>query len=240
MKLPEHLLEDEHWLFVNKPAGLLSVPDRYDQRLPNILHLLRKKYGPEIFIVHRLDRETSGVLVVAKTETAHRQLSLQFQQRKVEKTYLALVLGQPNPTTGTIDQPIYAPDQAKKMMVSTQGKPALTHYETLETFRGYSLVAAQPVTGRTHQIRVHLQYLGYPIVADPLYGDGKPFLLSKLKGKRKYHLGADQTERPLLARTGLHAHRLNLFHPVTGQPTTVEAPPPKDLRATLAQLRKWS
>lgn len=232
------IFEDDHLLVVNKAPGLLSIPDRFVPGKPNLQTLLSQEYG-RVFVVHRLDRETSGILCFARTEAAHRHLSLQFENRQVEKTYLALVDGVPREPEGRIEKAIAPhPSQAGKMMVDDRGKPALTHYRTVETFRAFALLEVGIETGRTHQIRVHLAAIGHPLAVDTLYGQREGFYLSEIKGRR-YNLGRGKEERPLMSRSSLHAWRLRLNHPGREELMTFEAEPPKDFRAMLKQLRKW-
>ncbi len=237
MKL-ELLHQDDHLVVVNKPADILSVPDRHDPDLPNLKHLLLDRLGGDIIPVHRLDRPTTGLLVFARTPEAHRALSMQFEHRKVEKVYLAIVDGVPAAEEATIDEPI-APHPAKvgHMMVSARGKFARTDYKVMEAFSNFSLLGVQIFTGRTHQIRVHLAYIGHPLMVDTNYGKRTEFKLSELKGRR-YNLGKHEEERPLLARLPLHAHRLGFTHPDNGEWIEFKVEPPKDMRAVIAQLRK--
>lgn len=235
----ELIYEDEALLVVNKPPDLLTIPDRFDSTKPNLYHLLSMQYEEKIYVVHRIDRETSGVICFAKTEEAHKNLSQQFEGRVVEKIYLALVDGKPTPPEGTIDKPIgQHPTQAGKMTVSRDGKTALTDYKTVEVFKAFALMEANIKTGRTHQIRVHFKFIGHPLAIDPLYGRREAFFLSEIKN-RNYQLGKDQEENPLMSRATLHAARLELNHPSTGARMSFAAAPPKDFQAVLNQLRKW-
>ncbi|MTB52914.1 RluA family pseudouridine synthase [Lewinella sp. W8] len=239
MKVPI-IFEDEHLLVVNKPAGLLTVPDRYDPGIGNLVHYLGTRYGDPILPVHRLDRPTSGVVVVARTPAAHKELNRQFREREVDKIYHALVEGVPAAEEAEIDEPIGPnPGKSGQMMVTARGKYALTLYKVMEPIGDqFSLVGVQIFTGRTHQIRVHLAYIGHPLVVDPFYGKRTEFMLSEIKG-RKYRLGKHtHEERPLLNRVPLHAHRLAFTHPATGERMSFEAERPKDMRAVLNQLRK--
>ncbi|MFN0216968.1 MAG: RluA family pseudouridine synthase [Saprospiraceae bacterium] len=234
----ELIYEDDQIVVVTKPAGLLTIPDRAGN--PNsLLAALQSKFG-KIFIVHRLDRETSGVLCFARNEAAHRHLSMQMEHHTADKFYLALLDGILHHEEGKIDKPIgehyHIPG---KMAVTNSGKPSLTFYRVLEHFQRFTLVEAQIKTGRTHQIRVHFQSIGYPLAVDALYGRRESFLLSEIKGK-KYKSGKfTELERPLMERTSLHAARLRLQHPSTEEVMEFRSELPKDFEAVLSQLRKW-
>jgi 23S rRNA pseudouridine955/2504/2580 synthase/23S rRNA pseudouridine1911/1915/1917 synthase len=228
------LAETTDWVALNKPAGLLSIPDREGKEI-SLKQLLVEQYG-SILTVHRLDRDTSGLILFARTEKAHQLLSRQFENRETEKIYQGLVSGVPMQTEGRIEAPI-APDPAVagKMRVHRAGKDSLTGYRLLEALGPCSWMEFNLYTGRTHQIRVHLQHLGHPLLCDPLYGDGKPFLLSSVKSRYKLSRHEEE-ERPLLARLALHAARLRFAW--EGRPVELEAPLPRDLRAVLQQLGK--
>jgi 23S rRNA pseudouridine1911/1915/1917 synthase len=229
------LWEDVTILAINKPAGLLVLPDRYDHRLPDLYGLLKDTFGT-IYVVHRIDKETSGVVLFAKTAEAHAQLNIDFEQRRIKKKYLTIVMGVPNTDAGCIDIPIIENEHGiRKMVTDTKkGRDSRTEYTVIERFVGYSFIEARPSTGRTHQIRVHLSALGLPILADPLYGDGRGFFLSSIK--RNYL--KKEEEQPLLRRTALHAFSLSFNHPATHENIVVEAPLPKDMEAVLKALRK--
>ena len=236
MKLNDIIIkETNEWVALNKPAGLLSIPDREGKDI-SLKKLLIEKYS-NIFTVHRLDRETSGLILFAKTEEAHKHLSQQFEERQTEKIYQGMVFGSLANKKGTIDAPI-AEHPVKKgtMTVYRKGKEAITDYEVLEDFKIFSWVQFQIHTGRTHQIRVHAKHVGHPIICDEQYGDGKPVLLSSLKHKFKLSKN-ELEERPLLNRLALHALSLQ-FADVNRETTRLEAPLPKDLKALLQQLRK--
>jgi 23S rRNA pseudouridine955/2504/2580 synthase/23S rRNA pseudouridine1911/1915/1917 synthase len=228
--------QDADLVSLNKPSGILSVPDRFDEQLPSLKRMLKEELG-EIFVIHRLDRDTSGLILFAKNAEAHRYYSGIFEDRKVEKTYLGLVHGVPQQAGGTIDKPIAPHFTVKgKMMVYRKGKNAITHYRTLETFGLYSLMEFRIETGRTHQIRVHMQDMGHPIVCDVLYGTDEPVLLSRIK--RNYKLSKQELEeRPLLNRLALHSWKLS-FTDRLGKELSLEAELPKDMTAVLQQLRK--
>lgn len=229
------IFENEAFIAVNKPSGLLSIPDRMGQEI-SLKDILKEKYG-EIYTVHRLDKDTSGVIVFARTEEAHKALSQLFEARETEKYYVGLVYGNMMTTSGSIDAPIMEhPGKATKMMTHANGKVSLTDYEVLENFRLYSWVKFRIHTGRTHQIRVHMQHIGHPIVCDEIYGEAKPLLLSSLKRNFKLSKTAEE-EKPILNRLALHSFQL-LFT-LEGKTYELEAPLPKDLRAVLQQLKKW-
>ncbi len=230
------IFENEQFIVINKPAGMLSIPDR-KQSEPSLKDKLKEKYG-EIFTVHRLDKGTSGVIVFAKDEETHKQLSQLFEGREVAKYYLGLVHGIVTPPKGSIDAPIAEhPAHNGKMMTHVKGKTSLTDYEVLENFKLFSWVKFQILTGRTHQIRVHMQHIGNSIVCDDLYGDATPVYLSSFK--RNYKLSKkEEDERPILSRLGLHSWQLKFE--LNGVKYEYEAEVPKDLKALLQQLRKRS
>jgi 23S rRNA pseudouridine955/2504/2580 synthase/23S rRNA pseudouridine1911/1915/1917 synthase len=236
MYKPEIIFENDAFIAINKPAGMLSIPDR-EGKEPSLKSWLREKYG-NIFTVHRLDRETSGVIVFAKDEATHKFLSEAFEHRDVEKLYQGLVQGSLAEPSGSINQPIMEhPAKPGTMVVNRRGKESLTDYEVLEDLGLYSLVQFRIHTGRTHQIRVHMQSLGHPIVCDELYGDPRPIRISSFK--RNFKLSKDQEEeRPILSRLALHSHLLH-FRDAAGEFHTLEAPLPKDMRALIQQLKKW-
>ncbi|WP_295127926.1 RluA family pseudouridine synthase [uncultured Chitinophaga sp.] len=230
------LFENDDFVALNKPSGLLTIPDRHDNELASLQGLLKKKYE-QIFTVHRLDRETSGLILFAKHEASHKFLSQLFESRGVQKFYLGIINGELPTTQGSVDQPIMDhPVQKGKMVTNAKGRPALSDYEVLENFSLFSLVKVQIHTGRTHQIRVHMKYLGHPIAVDELYGTATPIKLSAIK--KKFKLGKyTEEEKPLLSRLALHAFQLR-FTDMHGMEQVMEAPLPKDMQAVLQQLRK--
>jgi RluA family pseudouridine synthase len=238
------LHRDPHFLAIDKPAGLPSVRERWtdeESALVKAWNLLREdgEEHEKPRVVHRLDKGTTGVLLFATSLEAARSLSRQFKDREIEKTYYALVLGTPPEGSGTIE--VRIDDRRREPgpveIVRKRGRPAITEWRVEEAFRGYSLLEVRPRTGRTHQIRVSLRHLGYPLLVDPLYGGREALYLSELKPgyKRK----KDQEERPLLSRVSLHAARIAFTHPVSGEPVAVEAGMPKDLLLALKYLRKY-
>jgi RluA family pseudouridine synthase len=228
---------DDELLVVNKPASITVIPDGYDPEAACLKGILETDFG-KLWIVHRLDRQTSGVLVFARTQSAHRILNEQFADRHVKKVYHALVLGRPQWDKELIDFPLFVDGDRKHRTVVNyqQGKSAVTQVKVLERFKLWALVEARPFTGRTHQIRVHLSAAGIPIVADALYGDGIPLYLSNIK--KDYRKKAS-SERPLLSRLGLHACALTLTHPKNQSEKKFDAPYFKDMRTALNGLRKY-
>ncbi|HLF39197.1 MAG TPA: 23S rRNA pseudouridine(1911/1915/1917) synthase RluD [Burkholderiales bacterium] len=218
----EVVFEDDTLLVVNKPAGLVVHPGSGNWQGTLLNALLRRVPGlagiPRAGIVHRLDKDTSGLLVVAKTLTAQASLVRQLQARSVKREYLAVAHGR-IARDGRIEAPIGRhPVKRTKMAVVARGRPAVTHYQVLERYAGASLLRLRLETGRTHQIRVHLSALGHPLVGDPVYG------------KRSSSI--------TFPRQALHAERLALVHPTTGKAVDWQVEPPADMRELLESLRK--
>ncbi len=229
------LFENDYFIALNKPAGVLSIPDRM-QSEPSLKDRLIEKYG-SIFTIHRLDKETSGIILFAKDAATHKFFSKQFEEKAMEKYYMGLVHGSPAHETGSIGGAIMEHPVFKgQMVINKNGKPSLTDYEVIEIFSKYSLVKFQLHTGRTHQIRVHSKNIGHPIVCDPLYGDGKPVMLSSIKKKFKLSKHDDE-ERPMLSRVALHSYQLK-FTDEQGKAFDLTAELPKDMRALMQQLKK--
>jgi len=242
------LFEDEHLLAIDKPVRMLTSPDRYDAQRPNLMKLLHAGVSAGkpwavargltyLANVHRLDFETSGVLLLAKDKPALVKAASILGSQKPVKHYVALVQGHPPDQLFEVDIPIGPhPRHVGRMHVDrAHGKKSRTQFEVVEAFRGYTLLRCRPFTGRTHQIRIHLRHVHLPIVGDALYL-GKPLLLSAIK--RDYRLKPGRTERPLIDSVALHAERLEIPHPVTGQSVVIESPWPKDLRVALKYLRQ--
>lgn len=230
------LYEDASLLVINKPAGLLSIPGR-DISEESLLDSL-KKNSTSPLVVHRLDRDTSGVLIFAKTPDVHRALSLQFSERSITKTYHAIVVGRPVEDTFSINEHLLV-DGHGKVMVSAGGKASFTRCQVVERFSRYTLMEVNPITGRQHQIRVHLAHKGYPLAVDPLYGSAKPLTIADIKPGVRRSGEEGSPESALIKRTPLHASSVEVVHPEGGQPMVFKAPMPKDMLATLTQLRKW-
>jgi len=230
--------EDDHIVVVVKPAGLVVHPG-HGRRSGTLVNALLGRGTPlapaggaeRPGIVHRLDRETSGLLVVAKTDEAHRALAASFARRAVKKTYLALVWGHPDPPAGTIDRAIgrSRSDRTKMTVGARRSRSALTSFRTVERLPGFALLEVDLVTGRTHQIRVHFESLRHPVVGDTRYGRRHAGMLRDPR-KRAALLG--------FHRLALHAARIAFAHPVTGSEVAFEAPLPSELADLVAALRR--
>lgn len=245
----EILHDDEAILALNKPAGMLVAPDRWNKKREHLVGLLQAAIRTgqpwatargitQLANAHRLDAPTSGVILFARTRTALLDLAEQFHDRHPAKVYVALTLGA-FPSEGiVVDQPI-APSSAipGRSVISASGKPAVTRFTVLESFKGYTLVRAEPETGRLHQIRLHLQSIHCSLVGDPQYGPGTPLLLSNIK--RDYRM-KPEGENPLMGRPALHAESITIQHPVTHEPVTIAAPWPKDFNVAIKYLRKFA
>lgn len=228
---------DDDIVVLNKSSGLLIAADRYDETAPRLDLLAEKEFG-RLFAVHRIDKDTSGIIIYARNEEAHKNLSMQFEKREVQKTYYALVYGHPMWDELEEKAPLLPDGDARHRTVVDRrlGKPSVTYFTHVGNVGPFSWIKCEPKTGRTHQIRVHLQANKISIVCDPLYsGNQKPVRLSEIK--RKWN-GDDKSERPLLSRLALHAYQIEFTHPKTGEKVTFKAPFPKDMEATRNQLEK--
>ena len=240
----EMLVDDPAFSVVAKPSGVPTVPERFAKDRRTVVDLVADIWrktdpaAPEPVVCHRLDRDTSGCLVLAKDRESARTLMEAFRERTVSKTYLAIVLGAPQPPAGEVEFQV-APDRFRPgamSIVPKKGKECRDAYETLETFRGLALVRVTPKTGRTHEVRLAMKHLGCPCAIDPLYGGREPILLSAFK--RGYRVGRDRAETPLVDRLTLHAATIEFPHPSGTGTVRAEAPLPRDLAATLRQLRR--
>jgi 23S rRNA pseudouridine1911/1915/1917 synthase len=237
--------EDDRVLVINKSPGLSVIPERSRTKaefLNAVLHHLRRRpdeASARVHVVHRLDKFTSGVILVAKDRDAVRTLTEQFESRTLHREYLAVVQGEMASDRGLIDRPI-GPDPNRPGYFAVdvpKSRPAVTEYVVEEHFRGFSLLRLTLQTGRTHQIRVHLFAEGSPLAVDPIYGGTECLCLSELK--RGYRRKRGQAEKPLIERVSLHAQRLQFAHPTDGRPVVVEADPPDDFALLLKMLRKY-
>ena len=225
------LWEDEDYMLINKPPFIATLEDRAD---PNNILKLAKAYHADAQVCHRIDKETSGVLAIAKHAEAYRSLAVQFEERSVEKEYHAVVDGIHDLQDFKVDAPIYPMGKGIAKIDQRRGKEAVTYFTTTTAFRQHTLLSCKPISGRMHQIRVHLSSIGAPIVGDEQYG-GKPFYLSTLK--KKYNLKKWTEEQPLIKRFALHAKRLAFKLP-NGELKSTAAPYPKDFNVLVKQLEK--
>ncbi len=239
----EVIFEDQDLAVIAKPAGLAVHPTKDQEEITlvhGLLHRLKDLSGiggeERPGIVHRLDRDTSGVILVAKSDRAHQQLSLQFKDRSIQKTYWAILRGTPPAREGRLDLAIgRSYYHRKKMMVRTDrgSREAVTEYKILEEFEGYAFAEISPRTGRTHQIRVHMAKIRTPVACDQLYGREKRIYRSELAGKPR-----EPQEAPLIERQALHARSIRFGHPVTGEEMRFEVDMPPDMTRLLAALRE--
>lgn len=255
--LPPVIFEDEALIAFDKPSGLLIAPDRWDKSRVNLMSLVHDALGHGVANVHRLDADTSGLVLCTKTKAALDFVSGQFQSKTVEKVYFALVAaagpcaapwaGGAKPVAGAggalpeafrVDLVLKEDDAnpGRMCVVRKHGKGAATDFAVRERFGAFTLLECRPQTGRTHQIRVHLAASGWPILNDPFYGGDTRLLLSDLK--RGYKGRAD--EKPLLARLALHASALTFTHPLSRERITLTAPLPHDFEVALKYLRKFA
>lgn len=210
------IYQDEHILVIDKPAGLPVLPDGWEKDAPYLVKMLEEEFG-KTWIVHRLDKVTSGVMVFARTAEAHRALNIQFEDHEADKVYHAIVEGEPKWNEKTAKFPLRA-DVGKKhrtVVNDKNGKPSETRFRILKRYQGAALVEAMPMTGRTHQVRVHASALGHPLLGDILYG---------------------ASETDLTTRPALHAYSLTVSHPATGERLTFKAEHPGDIVEALKLL----
>lgn len=257
MPLPPVIFEDDSLIAFDKPSGMLVAPDRWDKKRENMMGLVHDKMGHGVANVHRLDADTSGLLLCAKSKTALDFLSGQFQSKTVEKKYHAFVVVLPAehamkviapirdaagalPDAFSVDLSLGEDERQKgrmRVFKGRGGKECLSEFRALEKFGRFAFVECRPHTGRTHQLRVHLAAAGAPILNDPFYGDVEiKLLLSELKRRYK----GREEEKPLIARLALHASELTLKHPETKEPFTITAPLPHEFEVALKYLRKFA
>lgn len=231
------LYSDDDFIVLNKRSGILIAADRYNPDAPRLDVEAEKEFG-RLYAVHRIDKDTSGLIVYARNPEAQKAISIQFEKRLVHKTYHALVYGHPLWEDLNVDLSLQPDGDARHRTIVSKkfGKPSVTDFHLIGNCGPYSWIEAKPKTGRTHQIRVHLAANGLSIVCDPLYsGNQKPVRLSEIK--RKWN-GDEFEERPLLSRLALHAYKIEFEHPSTKEMVSFTAPYPKDMEATRKQLAK--
>ncbi len=231
------IYEDEQILVVNKSPGIPVVPSR-DPNEKSLVKLLQHHYDQHIYVVHRIDRETSGIVIFALDEASHKLLNVQFYKRSVEKHYLAICSGVSSSDWTRVDKSLAMDRNTNRMKVDQRGKEALSYYKSLESSNRYSKNIIKIETGRTHQVRIHLSSEGYPILGDSLYNFNPYLKLSDIK-KKYVASGKDKVERPLMPRTALHAFSLQFEHPTKQERMTFEADLPKDMKACWKQIMKW-
>lgn len=231
------IYSDDDFIVLNKRSGILIAADRYNPDAPRLDLMAEKEFG-KLYAVHRIDKDTSGLIIYAKNLEAQKGISMQFEQRKVQKTYHALVYGHPLWEDLHVDLALEPDGDARHRTVVNKkfGKPSITDFHLIGVCGPYSWIEAKPKTGRTHQIRVHLAANNLSIVCDPLYsGNQKPVRLSEVK--RKWN-GDEDEERPLLSRLALHAYKIQFEHPATHEQVTFTAPYARDMEAVRKQFAK--
>jgi len=227
---PLILWSDEALIAVNKPPGLRTIPDGYDPSLPCLSVLLQPAFG-RVWVVHRLDKDTSGAILFARTADAHRSLSMQFERREASKEYHAIVAGMPEWEDSLVSLPLRVDgDRKHRTVIDHQsGKPAETALRVLRQMGPFALIAASPHTGYTHQIRAHLAAIGLPILSDPLYRSLKPQTEALQQAAR--------IAPRLIQRTALHSHQIVIAHPHTTQSFSIQAPYAADFQQALVTLQ---
>lgn len=232
------LYEDDEILALDKPSGLLVVPDRWDKKQETLMDHVRNYLKSQAWPAHRLDQEASGVVLFAKNPKCRTFLGRQFEKREVKKVYEVLVQGTVSDPEGVIRFCI-SEDPRRPGRVRTggrYGKDATTDFQVLECFRAITLLEVRPLTGRQHQIRIHLQAVGHPVLCDPLYGSPKPFYLSEMK--RFYKYKEEEEEKPLMGRLALHAREIT-FRKMDDKEQSIQTNLPKDFGVFLKYLRKF-
>jgi 23S rRNA pseudouridine955/2504/2580 synthase/23S rRNA pseudouridine1911/1915/1917 synthase len=228
------LFENDRIIVVNKPAGILVIPDQYTDAAKTLQGQVSEYLKKKAYVVHRIDRDTSGIVLFAKDAEAHTYLCVQFENAEVRKKYLAIVRGRVRDDAGLIIQPIMT--EGRDVSIDPKGKYSETAFTVIERFRDYSFLEVMPKTGRRHQIRLHLTYSGHPLAVDKEYTRTEALYLSELKNNYK----SSGKEKPLIGRLSLHSASITFKEPETQRELTVEAPLPEDFKITLKQLRKYN
>jgi len=228
------IYEDDNIIALGKPSGVLAIPDRFNKELINLYDLLNTKYG-RIFIVHRLDRDTSGVILFAKNAEAHRDLSMKWEKGQVSKTYDALCYGHIEKKQGTINLPIAPLKKKKGVMVIDRknGKPSVTNYRVIKECSGYTLLDAMPKTGRTHQIRVHLAAIGHPVAGDKLYNRNEAINIGHKDKNIKFGVRDGKFG---IIRLMLHAQKLKFVNYMHQEVMEIVAQVPEDFKRVIDVL----
>lgn len=230
--------EDDDLIIIDKPAGLLSIPDRFRKEAPNLYIMLKNKFE-DIFVVHRLDLDTSGVMVFCKNAEAHRNLNMQFDSHDVKRIYHVVVAGIVQEDEMSIDIPLLDHPTIKgKMIPSARGKESLTVLRVLERYRIASLVQCELITGRHHQIRTHCAAIGHQLIVDGMYGQNENFMLSTIK--RRYNIRKNEIEKPIISRVSMHSKQLEFLHPSSNELVKFTSEYPKDFAALTQVLQKYS
>jgi 23S rRNA pseudouridine955/2504/2580 synthase/23S rRNA pseudouridine1911/1915/1917 synthase len=229
------IYQDENILVVNKPSGMLVIPGRNIYENETLIGILKNQIKQKLWVVHIIDRDASGILVFAKNSETYRNISVQFENSKVRKKYIALLSGVLEENQGTVKKPLVI--SGRGVCIDITGKESITDFKVLENFRSYTLVSALPLTTRRHQIRIHFWSLGHPMAIDDEYGTSDPIFLSSFK--RNYKIKKGKTENPLISRLTLHAVSLTLTLPGSNEEKTFEATLAKDFEVVVRQLRKY-
>ncbi|MDR0956707.1 MAG: RluA family pseudouridine synthase [Endomicrobium sp.] len=229
------LYQDTNIVVINKPAGLLVIPDQHTNVKETVVGILERQLNQKLWVVQKTDKDVTGVLVIAKSLQVYRDIRIQFENLQICRKYIALVSGVLDKDEGTINKPILVSDGT--VSINIRGKESITNFKVLERFKSYTLIQVWPVTRRKHQVRIHLWSLGHPLAIDNEYGISEPILLSSFK--RNYKMKNGETEKPLIKRLTLHIASLTLILSETGKEQSFAASLPKDFEITLKQLRKY-
>lgn len=231
--------KDNYVIGINKPAGLITIPNSFTPKEATLLGMIEKYFNQKIYVLHRLDKDTSGIIIFARGKESHRFLSLEFEHKRMKKVYQGIVEGKLKQKEGKIEGGIVKDEKDfSKMKLSENANKAETTFKVLELFKNYTLIEILPLTGKRHQIRLHLNKLGHPLAIDPAYGRETPIYLSEMK--RFYKLKKETEEKPIIKRVPLHAIMLEFTHPISRTKIAITAPLPKDIAYFLKVLRKYN